>query len=131
VAVQRRALERASIDVVVGSSFGGAVALELLQSGRWNGPTVLLCPAHERVAHRAKRPAPPSLASLDPSLAARVLVVHGAQDTIVPIEHSRRLVAGSRARLIEVDDDHPLTATSSGEQLRAWIEMTLEPTSVA
>ncbi len=52
--VQLHALERAEpgFDVVVGSSFRRC-ALELLQRGAWRGPTVLLCPAHERVAERA------------------------------------------------------------------------------
>jgi len=131
VAVQRRALARSPIDVVMGSSFGGAVALRLLQSGAWSGPTVLLCPAHELVADRARGPVPAPLSALPPSVAERVLVVHARQDAVVPIEHSRRLVAGSRARLIEVDDDHPLTATSTGAQLGAWIDEALGRSPIA
>ena len=41
VDVQRALLAARRVDVVVGSSFGGAVALELLRSGAWKGPTVL------------------------------------------------------------------------------------------
>jgi hypothetical protein len=33
-------------DIVVGSSWGGAVALELVAKGSWTGPTLLLAPAH-------------------------------------------------------------------------------------
>jgi hypothetical protein len=36
--------------VVVASSFGGAVVLQLLNSGLWSGPTVLLNSAHAQVA---------------------------------------------------------------------------------
>ena len=37
-------------DVMVGSSFGGAVVLELIQRGIWSGPALLLCPAHNLIA---------------------------------------------------------------------------------
>lgn len=123
VDVQLRALAAHPIDVVVGSSFGGAVALELLQRGAWAGPTVLLCPAQNLIARRGWRPAPPSLASLPASLAAQVVVVHGRGDQIVPVAHSQELVAGSSARLVLIDDDHRLSASSSPEQLAAWIAM--------
>lgn len=123
VAVQRRALARHRVDVVVGSSFGGAVALELLRSGAWTGPTVLLCPAHCLVAHRARR-VPPSLRVLSPEQTAHVVVVHGRADAVVPIAHSEELVAGTAARLIVVDDDHRLTATATADNLAGWIALT-------
>ena len=122
VAVQRRALARHRVDVVVGSSFGGAVALELVRSGAWTGPTVLLCPAHCLVAHRARQ-VPPSLRALPPEQAAHVVVVHGRADAIVPIAHSQELVAGTAARLVVVDDDHRLTATATADNLAGWIAL--------
>ena len=42
VETQRAALESFRPDVLVGSSFGGAVAVALLQRGLWSGPTLLL-----------------------------------------------------------------------------------------
>ncbi len=122
LAVQRRALAANQIDAVVGSSFGGAVALELVLRGAWSGPTLLLCPAHELVAHRARRRPPRGLASLPDAVAERVLVVHGRADATVPPEHSQRLVEGSRASLVRVDDDHRLTASSTAEGLASWLE---------
>lgn len=116
LAVQAELLKTKQIDVVMGSSFGGAVALELLSRGLWKGPTVLLCPAHRLVAERAWL-APKAL----PEDASRVVVVHGRVDETVPSEHSRSLVRSSRARLIEVDDDHRLTATTTPENFRAWV----------
>lgn len=116
VAVQLALLRANQIDVVVGSSFGGAVAVELLSSGAWKGPTVLLCPAHRLLAARAWRVSP----SL-PADASRVLVVHGRQDETVPIDHSRALVRGTGAKLIEVDDGHRLAATATPENFREWI----------
>jgi pimeloyl-ACP methyl ester carboxylesterase len=116
VDVQLALLRANQIDVVVGSSFGGAVALELLVSGAWKGPTILLCPAHRRVAGRAWRPAP----SL-PADASKVLIVHGRQDETVPIDHSRSLARGTAAKLIEVDDEHRLAATATPERFKEWI----------
>lgn len=116
VEVQRALLAAQPVDVVLGSSFGGAVALELLHSGAWKGPTVLLCPAHRLVAARGQV-ASPTL----PADAARVLVVHGEQDETVPLQDSRSLVKGTAATLLEVPDDHRLTATATPENLRAWV----------
>lgn len=119
LAVQVALLKTKQIDVVVGSSFGGAMALELLARGRWTGPTVLLCPAQRLVAQSAWL-APRAL----PEDASRVIVVHGRQDETVPIEHSRSLVKRSGARLIEVDDDHQLSATTTPENFRQWVALT-------
>lgn len=115
VAVQLALLGANQIDVVVGSSFGGAVAVELLSSGAWKGPTVLLCPAHRLLAGRAWLPSPVLPAD------ARILVVHGRQDETVPIDHSRALIRGTAAKLIEVDDGHRLAATATPENFREWI----------
>lgn len=115
VRVQEEALQKHSIDVVLGSSYGGAVALELLRKGAWKGPTVLLCPAHRLVAERAHLPLVPV------ALSEHVLVVHGTNDTTVPIAHSRALIENTRASLIEVEDDHRLNAHATKEGLAAWI----------
>ena len=122
VAVQLRLLAANPIDVVVGSSFGGAVALALLERGAWTGPTVLLCPAHRLVAERAWAPAPGLPAG------ARVVVVHGSRDEIVPLDHSRALVAGTDTPLIVVDDDHRLSATATAANLGAWVSAALRRT---
>lgn len=121
VEVQRRHLEVARPDVVLGSSFGGAVSLELLRRGFWRGTTVLLCPAHERVTERGWQRRHPGLAGVPEDVVANVLVVHGTNDETVPVEHSRRLVAGTRARLITVDDDHRLSASATAENLASWV----------
>ncbi len=116
VDVQRALLAAHAIDAVVGSSFGGAVALELLHSGAWRGPTLLLCPAHRLVAQRAWTTAPAL-----PVDASQITVVHGRQDETVPVEHARALVAGTSARLLEVDDDHRLTASNRAENFARWL----------
>lgn len=117
VAVQLALLAANKVDVVAGSSFGGAVAVELLASGAWKGPTLLMCPAHLLVAGRAWKPSP-----VLPADASRIVVVHGRQDETVPLDHSRSLVRGTAATLIEVDDDHRLSATATPENFLTWID---------
>jgi hypothetical protein len=100
VALHRRVLEEFAPQVLVGSSFGGAVAVALLGDGSFRGPTLLLAPAqrHFGVAERLPAGVP-------------VIVAHGLHDDVVDIAGSRGLVASSTpewARLVEVDDDHRL-----------------------
>jgi predicted alpha/beta hydrolase family esterase len=122
VAVQEQALASHEVDVVVGSSFGGAVVLELLRRGAWKGPTVLLCPAHLRVAERAGVPWTPleRRAELE-----RTLIVHGREDEVVPYEHSVQLAEELGAELRTVSDDHRLTRSATAHGLRSWIDHVL------
>jgi pimeloyl-ACP methyl ester carboxylesterase len=109
VKVQSEALASFRPEVVVGSSFGGALAVLLLSRGLWTGRTVLLAQAADLFF--------PGL-----SLPARVPVtlVHGTRDEVVPIEGSRRLaLTGSPGlvELLEVDDDHRLKSLIASERL--------------
>jgi hypothetical protein len=86
--------------VVVGSSFGGAVAVALLQREAWSGPTLLLAQAAQRVGVRGRLPG-----------GARVWMVHARGDDVVPIADSQRLARTGTpgyVKLVEVDDDHAL-----------------------
>jgi uncharacterized protein len=114
VAVQAAALREFDPHVLVGSSYGGAIAVELLQSGVWRGPTLLLAQA----ALRRRQPA-----ALPEGVA--VWLVHGTRDEIIDPEDSRVLARSgslSRVRLIEVDDVHALHTTVEDGRLVAWIE---------
>ena len=113
VALQARAIAEFQPDVVVGSSYGGAVLCELLQTGHWSGPTLLLAPAARLYNPSARLPAD-----------VPVVIVHGLRDEVVPIEHSRALVATrkpQRTWLHEVDDDHRLTRTVSSGRLIEYV----------
>ncbi len=123
--VQRRHLAATPVDVVVGSSFGGAIAVELLRAGHWRGPTVLLCPAYALVSRRSGLPPHPGFDGLPPEATSHVLVVHGTKDETVPLEDSRRLVARTSARLVTVDDDHRLSATATAASMREWVQTVL------
>lgn len=110
---QRLALEQFRPDVVVGSSFGGAVAVALLQRGLWRGPTLLLAQAALRTKQACELPED-----------VRIWLVHGLRDDIVDPADSRRLArcgTPNLVRLIEVDDDHVLRASVQGGLLVEWV----------
>ena len=109
VAAQAAELSRRPPDVLVGSSFGGAVALALVVRGLHRGPTLLLAPAHRHYGVEERIP-----------LGVPVLVVHGVRDTIVDIAGSRALATtGTRGivRLVEVDDEHRLGTLAQSDAL--------------
>lgn len=106
VATQVRALEEFRPQLLIGSSFGGAVAVALLQRGLWRGPTLLLAQAAQRLG-------------LEPSLpqAVSVWIVHGLRDELVDPEDSRALARSGtpgRVQLRLLDDDHPLSGFVEG-----------------
>ncbi len=91
------------VSVVVGSSFGGGLALMLAVSGKWAGPLVLLAPAGVRAI------APQGLRERS----AKVVVLHGRGDEVVSVEDSVQLTRNSRCNVLLwlVDDDHRLSAS--------------------
>ena len=122
VDTQAAALSEFHPDILVGSSFGGAVAVELLARRLWQGPTLLLAQAaiHYDPA-----------ASLPPGVP--VWLVHGKGDALVDPEQSRRLAATANSdevRLIEVDDDHPLHASVSSGAIIDWVKELVATTRV-
>ena len=113
VAVQAETLRAFDPHVLIGSSYGGAIAVELLQRGVWRGPTLLLAQAALRRGQPAVLPAD-----------VTVWLVHGTRDAIINCEDSRVLArSGSpgRVRLFEVDDEHALHTTVDDGRLVAWI----------
>ena len=107
VSVQAEAVARFSPQVVVGSSFGGAVLCALLKRGLYRGPSLLLAPATRLY---------------DPQVALprgrAIVIVHGIADDVVPIELSRALAASAPGVVLhEVEDDHRLSATVESGRL--------------
>ena len=78
--------------VVVGSSRGGAVAMNL-NSGE--AKLVLLCPAWRKWG---------TVRTVKPS----TVILHSRADDVVPFAHSEELAKNSGATLIEVGTDHRL-----------------------
>jgi pimeloyl-ACP methyl ester carboxylesterase len=61
-----------------------------------------------------------------PDVRVPTLILHGVNDDVVPIDHSRRFAAGKRhVRLVELDDGHELV--TSIPRLLAEAEQFLEP----
>jgi hypothetical protein len=99
----RQALREVQPEVVVGSSFGGAVAVALLREGLIRVPVVLIAPAARRLGVPNAFPE-----------GARAVILHGELDDLVPLEDSVALartggpgvelqvVAGGDHRLNEI-----------------------------
>lgn len=109
VAVQAETLRTFQPDVLIGSSFGAAVVVEMLRRELWRGPTMLLAQAALRRMPDARLPEK-----------VPVWIVHGTEDHLIDAEESRRLArtgTPEQVRLIEVVDDHSLHATVRSERL--------------
>jgi alpha-beta hydrolase superfamily lysophospholipase len=95
VQVAQAQLDQHRPDVIVGSSRGGAVAMNLDYGGT---PLVLLCPAWKRWGKATKvRP--------------NTVILHSRADEVVPFADSQQLLASSglpESALIEVGCDHRL-----------------------
>ena len=97
-------------NVVVGSSRGGAVAMNI-NSG--TAKLVLLCPAWKKYG---------SLKTVK----ASTVILHSRGDDVVPFADSEELVRNSGATLIEVGNDHRLADTEPlAAMLRACEESTM------
>jgi alpha/beta superfamily hydrolase len=111
VRVHEEALAKFRPELLIGSSFGGAVAVALLERGVWRGPTLLLAQAARHYMPNCRLPD-----------GVRVTLVHAIEDEVVDVEGSRALAKTGTpelVELIEVHDDHALTAlTDNGELLR-------------
>ena len=93
-------------DVIVGSSRGGAVAMNLSSN---NTPMVLLCPAWKRWGQAKK-------------LKLNSVILHSRNDEVIPFEESEELIAASKLSsdsLIEVGNDHRL-ADDASLQVMQW-----------
>lgn len=82
-------------DVLVGSSWGGAVACQLIADGSWTGPTILLAPASRKVQGVIDPAGWTSLADRIMANPEPVHIVHDPADDVVPVGGSRDLTGGS------------------------------------
>jgi hypothetical protein len=101
VQLQAGVLAEFEPDLLIGSSFGGAVVVALIERNLWCGKTLLLAQASRMFLARPRLP---------PNF--RITLLHGIEDEIVDIADSRALAATGTpgcVELIEVDDDHQLS----------------------
>ena len=97
-------------DVIVGSSRGGAVAMNI-NSG--DTPLVLLCPAWKKWG---------SATTVKPN----TTILHSRKDDVVPFADSEELVSNSglpESALVEIGDDHRL---ADPEPLEAMLEACID-----
>ncbi|KAJ4454386.1 hypothetical protein PAPYR_10929 [Paratrimastix pyriformis] len=104
-------------DVLVGSSFGGAVAYELCRRRLWNGPTVLLAPA------LSFSESGEAAGGLPEEFTGPLTLVHGSRDDVVSSTTTVRLYEACRSRglpvvLLQPADVHPLNSLVATDQLR-------------
>ena len=92
-----RAAITGDTQVIVGSSFGGAVLTHLIAEGSWKGPCLFIASAGIKLVGHVDCPP-----------VAPIIFMHGRQDTIIPIDHSRQIAhaSGSNVQLWEIGDDH-------------------------
>lgn len=101
------AFDEGSPDVVVGSSRGGAAAMNLSIG---DTPLLLICPAWKNWGE-AK------------AVKSGTVIVHSPEDEVVPFGHSRELVEGSPgARLVELGSDHRMADDVTLESIVALLE---------
>lgn len=98
VAVQRAALLAHTPDVVVGSSWGGAVVVQLLLEGSWQGPTVLLAPAHHKIQEAIDPAGVASLSGAIGALRVPMIVLHDPDDEVVPYAGAEMLASVADVR---------------------------------
>jgi predicted esterase len=116
VALQATTILEFRPDVLVGSSFGGAVAVALLERNEWKGPTLLLAQAAYKYLPNARLPKD-----------VPIIMVHGLKDDVIDVEDSRRLARTGqpeRVQLIEVDDVHDLRGFVESGQLVELVKKT-------
>lgn len=86
-AVALEAVQRFTPKVIVGSSFGGAVLMRLLQSGDWAGNAVMLAPAGMKYGIGDTIPK-----------GSTAIIIHSPSDAIVPYSDSQRVLKNSPTR---------------------------------
>ena len=100
-------------DVIVGSSRGGAVAINIDSK---DTPLVLLCPAWKKWGTAT-------------TVNFNTIILHSRQDDVVPFSDSEELVANSglpESALIEVGNDHRLADEEPLEAMLEGIEQLVE-----
>ena len=99
VLIAQNAVQDLQPTLIVGSSFGGAVLLQLHHNNIWTGPSIFLAQAGVKYG-------------LSPHLPYnhRAILIHAKEDKIIPIEGSRQIQeqSGTNIELWIVNGDHRL-----------------------
>ena len=111
IAVQSHALQEFQPHIIVGSSWGGLVALTCMVNNAYSCPTVLIAPPVKMILNKID----PSgrkwhnMCEMAKHITDKVYIVHGENDQTVPVEDSREFIAQSGGSLqIIPGGDHSL-----------------------
>lgn len=113
-----RAAIRPETRLIVGSSFGGAVLTHLIHEGAWTGPCLFIAAAGVKLT---------GLDTLPHTI--RAIFLHGRDDDVVPLSHSRQVAAGAgpNVMLWEIGDGHRMKSIMPSGVLDAavsWLQRT-------
>ena len=133
VDVQRAALADGEHDVLLGSSWGGAVAAALVAEGAWSGPALLLCPALSKLEQRGVARAgtiATRLGALDAAQRKRTLIVHGDADDTIPLADSEAIASRSGDEDCEAASSvEAMTGRLAGVSARIWLPRATQTTA--
>ena len=118
VDVARMAVEKHAPSLIVGSSYGGAVLMQLIVDGVWKGPSIFLAQAAVKLGVGDRLP---------PGIPA--IFIHAPGDAVVPYEDSVTVVTNSdeQAVLWTVEGDHRLHFITEDGTLENAILTLLNP----
>lgn len=103
VEIQQEAIRLEQPDIILGSSWGGAIAVELMRRGHWNGATILLAPAVHRVWNKIGPGEDVAIARQLKDRGAKTIIFHDPSDATVPFEDSVKLAQEANFELRAVD----------------------------
>ena len=109
VRIAQAELDQHQPDIIVGSSRGGAVAINIESK---DTPLVLLCPAWKKWG---------TATTVKPN----TIILHSRQDDVIPFADSEELITNSglpESALIEVGNDHRLADPEPLEKMLAAVE---------
>lgn len=115
-AIAREAVRQLQPNIIVGSSFGGAILMRLVLEKEWFGPTIFL--AQAGVLYGLGERLPEGLPAI---------LIHAKKDKWIPHEHSLRLAqnSGDSVKLWTTEGDHKLHHITNDGTLRKAIETLL------
>jgi len=91
LAIQVAELENVQPDVLIGSSWGGAIALVCIAKGHYKGPVVLVAPALRRICELGAQIDWEEIYDAVAKSGCQIVVYHGTADNVIPFGHSEEL----------------------------------------
>ena len=102
--------EKFKPDLIIGSSFGGGVLLQLVTDGVWKKPSIFLAQAGVMYGVASSLPA-----------GLPAILIHGKQDGIVSMQDSVQLAnRHNTAELLLINDTHRLKSILEETDLLKW-----------